>query len=155
MNTNLAEQVSQAEGRYLSDSELTAFQNFIDGHRLRLSAYKHLKEQGDSLIVDTLRSLMPSHRKVIQNSGDLCKRDMSYVLRYAAFSMLKDDENSFREELVLWMQNILSALHKQEQSVQFYSTLQTMISQQLPTNEAELINYYLTIFIDSLKTGKA
>lgn len=154
MNTTLVNHMVRAEGRYLADPELSPFQNFIHSYTLRVSAYNHLQEHGDSFVLQALRKLASSNRQVIQKHSDLCKRDMSYVLRYAALSMLKDDERGFVEELVLWMQNILFALHKEDQSAQFYSALRDVIKEKMPPEEADLINHYLTIFIDSLKVGK-
>jgi hypothetical protein len=154
MNTSFVNQMVSAEGRYLADLELTKFHCFIDSYTLRVSTYNSLQEHGDSMILQALRNLMPSNRQVIQKNSDLCKRDMSYVLRYAALSILKDDEKGFVEELVLWMQNILFALHKEDQSVQFYSALRDVINETMAPDEAALIHHYLTIFIDALKAGK-
>ncbi len=154
MNTSLAKQMVQAEGRYLADLELSKFHDFIDSYTLRVNTYNSLQEHGDAMILQALRNLMPSNRQAIQKHSDLCKRDMSYVLRYAALSILKDDEEGFVEELVLWMQNILLALHKEEQSVQFYTALRDVIGEKMAPDEAALVNQYLIVFIDALKVGQ-
>lgn len=155
MNTSLANQMTHAEGRYLADPELTKFHDFINSYTLRISTYQYLQEHGDTLVLQALRNLTSSNRQVIQQHSDVCKRDMGYVLRYAALSMLKDDERGFVEELVLWMQNILFALHKEDQSAQFYSELRNVITAKMQPDEAALINRYLTLFIDALKAGKS
>ena len=155
MNKTIINQLLQAEGRYLVDTELSAFRDFCTSYALRSSTYNYLQEHGDALIVKALRSLMPSHRQVIQQHGDLCKRDMSCVLRQAALSILKDDEDGFVEELVLWMQNIMLALRKEEQSIEFYIALQKVINEQMAPDEAALVNHYLTVFIEALKIGKS
>lgn len=154
MNKTIDNQVLNAEGRYLVDTELSAFHDFCTNYALRSSTYNYLQEHGDALILKALRSLMSSHRQVIQQHSDICKRDMSCVLRQAAVSILKDDEDGFVEELVLWMQNIMFALRKEEQSIEFYVTLQKIIQEQMAPNQAALVNHYLTVFIEALKVGK-
>ncbi|MGB3491769.1 MAG: hypothetical protein WBA57_03500 [Elainellaceae cyanobacterium] len=150
MNSTLAKKITNADGRYLADTELHAFHDFASGYSVRRSAYEYLQQHADEIVLTTLRQLMPSHRQAIQQHGDLCKRDMSYVLRYAAISMLKDDQAGFVEELVLWMQNILFALKKEQQSLKFYQELQSVLRQQMPVQEAALINQYLDSFTEAL-----
>ncbi|MEL6223254.1 MAG: hypothetical protein AAFR31_11495 [Cyanobacteria bacterium J06627_8] len=155
MNTQLIRPFSQVDGRYLQDSELSSIQDFVTSYEQRTNVYRYLKDHSDTLILKTFRSLMASHRKVIQTHSEICKRDMSLVLRYIAVSILKDDENSFIESLVLWMQNILFALNKEEQSVEFYIALQRIVAQEMTTGEAALVNQYLSTFIDALRVGKS
>lgn len=155
MNHTLVKKITNADGRYLADTELHIFHEFAANYSVRRNAYEYLQQHADEIVLTTLRQMMPSHRQTIQQHGDLCKRDMSYVLRYAALSMLKDDQAGFVEELVLWMQNILFALKKEQQSLKFYQELQTVISRQMPTQEAELINRYLDLFIEALSVRVA
>lgn len=150
MNNTLTKSLTNVDGRYLADTELHVFHEFAASYAVRRSAYEYLQQHADELVLTTLRRLTSSHRQAIQQHGDLCKRDMSYVLRYAALSMLKDDQAGFVEELVLWMQNILFALKKEQQSLAFYQELQALISQQMPAQEAQLINQYLDLFTEAL-----
>ena len=66
MNKTIDNQMLNAEGRYLVDTELSAFHDFCTNYALRSSTYNYLQEHGDTLILKALRSLMPSHRQVIQ-----------------------------------------------------------------------------------------
>jgi hypothetical protein len=153
MSTTLFKQLSTVSDRYLQDSELSSVQSFASSYSNRINAYLYLQEHRDSLILKALRKMMPSHRQTVQKHSDVCKRDMDYVLRYIALSILKDDEAGFVEELVLWMQNILFALHKEDQSTQFYMALQDVILEEMPQQDAAIVNHYLSIFIESLKVG--
>lgn len=155
MHNTLVKSLNNIDGRYLGDTELHIFREFVSSYEVRRSAYEYLQQHADDMVLTTLRRMMPTHRQAIQQHGDLCKRDMSYVLRYAALSMLKDDQNGFVEELVLWMQNILFALKKEQQSLKFYQELQAVISQQMPAQEAALINQYLDLFTEALSVRAA
>ncbi|MEB3357590.1 MAG: hypothetical protein VKK04_12755 [Synechococcales bacterium] len=150
MNRILNTAISTTDGQYLVDQDLKAFQKFIESYTLRRDTYLLLQEQADALVLTSLRRMMAVHRATIQEHGDKCKRDMGYVLRYAALCLLKDDEDGFVEQLVLWMQTVMAALHKEQQSAEAYRMLQTVLLETLPAANAALINHYLDVFIDAL-----
>lgn len=153
MNYLLQQSFQQAEGRYLADTELKPLEDFLQSYTVRLSAYSLLQTQADSLVVQTLRQMAQTDRATIQEHGELCKRDMSYVLRTAALAMLRDDEDGYRQNFILWMQNIMRSLHKEHLSAKAYRTLQSVIQEALPPHEANLINHYLEIFIQALTSS--
>ncbi|MEB3213494.1 MAG: hypothetical protein VKL39_19250, partial [Leptolyngbyaceae bacterium] len=88
MSTTLFKQISTIDDRYLAESELSSIQSFASNYGTRINAYRYLQAQNETLILKTLRNLTPLHRKAIQQHSDVCKRDMSYVLRYLALSIL-------------------------------------------------------------------
>jgi hypothetical protein len=153
MNSTLEQTIYQADGRYFTDSELTHLENYLGSYQLRLETYQLLQERGDQLVLQALRKLAQTDRGVVQEHGEKCKRDMGYVLCSLALAILKDDENGFREQLILWMQNIMSALRKEAQSARAYRFLQDVIREQVSAPSAELINRYLTDFIEALTAG--
>ncbi|MEM7769758.1 MAG: hypothetical protein AAGA75_08650 [Cyanobacteria bacterium P01_E01_bin.6] len=154
MNNVLFKQLNDVDGRYLKDAELSTVQDFVGSYTQRINVYRYLQEHKDALILKTLRSLMTSHRQVIQQHGEICKRDLGHFLRYVALSILKDDEQEFIEALVLWMQNILFSMKRDESCVGVYIALQSIISEEMLPDEAALVNHYVSIFIDALKVGK-
>jgi hypothetical protein len=152
MNSTLEKTILSADGRYLADLELQPLEDYLQSHSLRLRAYCYLQEHSDHLILQVLRRMMPTHRQTIQEHGDKCKRDMSYVLRYAATCILRNDEALFQEYLVLWMQNIMTALKKEQQSAEAYRILKAVVGDVMPVDEAQLVTHYLDLFIDALLT---
>jgi len=151
----LESHLSSADGRYLGDDELKVLEDYLSSHQTRLRIYTFLQEQSNNLILETLREMMRSHRQVIQEHGDKCRRDMGYVLRFAAVSILRNDEMFFTEHLILWMQNIMMALKKEQQSAQAYRLLQQVIQHHLPEEDAQIVNHYLNLFIEALTVGAA
>ncbi|MGF1498583.1 MAG: hypothetical protein ACFB8W_17425 [Elainellaceae cyanobacterium] len=153
MNSSLDTVIHNTDGQYLADQDLQGFQEFAKSYALRRDTYLSLQEHADTLVLSTLRRMMPAHRATIQSHGDKCKRDMGYVLRYAALCLLKDDEDGFVEQLVLWMQTVIAALRKEQQTAESYRILRTVIHETLPADRAALINHYLDVFIEAMMVG--
>ncbi|NET49621.1 MAG: hypothetical protein F6K09_13055, partial [Merismopedia sp. SIO2A8] len=88
----------------------------------------------------------------VQSHGNTCKRDMGYILRHIAISILKDDTESF-VELILWMENVTKALKKEESAVRAYQSLRSIVRSTLPEEMVTLIDPYLDILIKALLVG--
>ncbi len=153
MNTTLTKQVLQADGRYFNDLELQTLELYEQTFSLRLQTYNLLSQQADSLILQTLRRMLVIDRAAIQAHGETCKRDMSYVLRSVALAILKDDEEGYKQTLILWMQNIMAALNKESQSSRAYRLMQEVVRETMPSESAGLVNHYLELFITALTAG--
>lgn len=152
-NSVLSQTIYQADGRYLSDSELSPFQGLVNSYEVRLKTYSALRERSDELILNSLRQLMRTHRQIVQTKGANCKRDMAFVLRYIALNILKDDQQGFVEEFVVWMESITKSLRKEESAIRAYQALRTVIATSMPADMVHLIDPYLDIFIKALATG--
>ncbi len=153
MNTTLSKQVLQADGRYFNDLELQTLEQYQQTFSLRLQTYHLLSQQADSLIMQTLRRMLVVDRAAIQAHGETCKRDMGYVLRSVALAILKDDEEGYKQTLILWMQNIMAALNKESQSSRAYRLMQEVVRETMPLESAGLVNHYLELFITALNAG--
>jgi Phycobilisome protein len=152
MNSTLENNLRQADGRYFTDAELQPLENFLQTYQTRVMTYHLLKQQSEALIDLTLYKLQRLEPDTVTNHRDTCKRDMSYVIQALALSLLRDDEAAFREQLILWMQNIMVALRKEAQSARAYKLFQEVVTEKLPANSAALINHYLGLFVDALMT---
>lgn len=150
MNSTLEQHIRQADGRYFTDLELRLLEGYAQSYQVRLETYSLLCEKSDLFVQQVLEQLAKTDRAVVQEHGEKCHRDMSYVLRSIAIAILKDDDSAFREQFVLWMQNIMTALQKETQSARAYKLLQTVISQQMPAHHAELVNRNLQEFVQAL-----
>ena len=153
MPGRLDQMVAQVDGRYLSDTELSDLHGFVSSYELRLRTYNMLRERSDELILNALRHLMRSHRQIVQTQGNVCKRDMGFVLRYIALSILRDDTDEFMETLVLWMENITKSLRKEESAIRAYQSLRSVVQDKMSDEMVQLIDPYLDIFIKAMATG--
>jgi mannitol-1-phosphate/altronate dehydrogenase len=153
MNSTLEATLRQADGRYFNDAELQPLEGYVQTYALRLETYSLLGEQSEKLVLQTLRKLAQTDRHTIQEHGEKCKRDMSYVVRSIAIAILKDDEDAFNQQVVLWMQNIMTALHKESQSARAYRLLTEVVAENFPAANAKLVNDNLETFITALTAG--
>ncbi|HEY9762621.1 MAG TPA: phycobilisome protein [Trichocoleus sp.] len=147
MKTLLLESIRQADGRYLSDAELKPLETYVRSFAVRFNTYNLLQEKSDTLILQTLRKLVQTHRRTVQEHSSKCQRDMAYTLACISQAILLDDEPGFIEGYVIWMQNITRALHKEDSAVQAYRLLQAEVAAMLPAESAQLINHHLDSLI--------
>lgn len=153
MNNLLQKQFNDADGRYLTDSEIQPLESYLESYRARLATYQLLQEKSDQLVLQTLRQMIQTDREVVQRYGEICRRDLNDVLRYIAASILRDSEDKFREQLLLWLQTIMIALNKQEQSAKAYMLLQELINKTFPVEHVQLIRPYLDLVISALRVN--
>ncbi|MBD2257327.1 hypothetical protein [Pseudanabaena sp. FACHB-2040] len=153
MNTALRESIQQADGRYLSDAELQPLAGYVQSFVVRFNTYSLLREHSQNLVLQTLRKLIQTHRKTVQDHGPKCQRDMGYTLECIARAVLLDDASGFVEEYVLWLQNITRSLHKEESAVEAYRLLKGEIVLAFPPESAQLVAPHLERLIAALATG--
>lgn len=150
MNNTLVETCRRADGRYFSDAELTALETYFSTYPLRLQTYSILSEKSEMMIRQVMAKLTTLDAEVVKEHGSSCVRDMSFALRTVGLAILKDDREGFRQEFVLWMQNIMASLHKEAQSARAYRLLQEVVQANMPTPCVRLVNDYLDEFIRAL-----
>jgi hypothetical protein len=153
MNSTLEQTIHQADGRYFSDAELKTLERYVQTYSLRLKTYALICEKGNEMVQRSLQILAQTDAQTVQQYKDKCVRDMTFVLQALATAILRDDEEGFRQQLVLWMQNIMAALDKEDQSARAYRMLQEEVRATMPADYAALVNHYLELFIDALLMG--
>jgi len=154
MSNTLAQAAKLADGRYLDDHELHSFETLVDTFTTRLALYNQLKNNGKTLVINALRRVNQiQQRKVIQEHGAKCQRDMLYTLDCVAKAVLIGDIASFLEDYVVWMQNITRALHKEDSAVAAYRALQLEVRGNLSREQALTVNNYLDQLIKAITNG--
>ncbi len=154
MNNAILDAIQKADGRYLSDLELRPFNDITESFQTRLAAYMYLKDHSKELVLNALRRLVHTpHRQVLQEHGSQCQRDMSYTLEYIAKGLLLQDEDSFMEEYLVWIQNILRALNRQDACVVSYQLLRDEVRGTLSGESCNLVLLYLEKLIEAMATG--
>ncbi len=143
MNNSFASTVQQADGRYLSDQELSPLETYSNSFAMRVEAYQTLRDNADSLVMQSLRRLVQTHRQVVQEQGAKCKRDMTYSLSYVARAVLSDEATAFQQDFSLWMENIIYSVQKNEPASQAYGFLKQEIQNTLPPQCVNLVTPYM------------
>ncbi len=152
LNHQLELNVLEADGRYLNTQELYPLENYIQSYSVRLHTYEQLRDNGEQLVLRSLRKMAQTYPELIQQHGQRCKYDMTEVLRYIALSVLRDDETFFKEQMTVWLDTILLAYKRNQHCVVAYRALQEAISTTLPSSDASLIRPYLEIVLQTLQS---
>ncbi len=150
MNTTLVKKYQKAEGRYLSNEELSTLETYAHTYQTRVHTYFLITKYSDQLITLALQELSKTDGPTVQQYGDLCRRDMGDVLRLSSRAILMDDPEDFND-FVLWMQNMMRAVKKEAQSARAYSILAVIVQKHMPPESAALLNAHLKMVIDSLQ----
>lgn len=154
MNNALLNSIREADGRYLTDSELRPFNDMMEAFQTRMSLYNHVRDHGKELVLNTLRRLMQTpHRQVVQDHGQQCQRDMMYTLEYISKGILLHDEDGFMEEYLVWMQNIIRSFHRQSACVVAYRLLKEEVRTSMAGDQSNLMAIYLDKLVEALDTG--
>ncbi|MBE9137152.1 hypothetical protein IQ254_08035 [Nodosilinea sp. LEGE 07088] len=154
MNNALLTSVQNADGRYLTDTELRPFNDMVEAFQTRMNLYSYVRDHGKDLVLNSLRRLMQTpHRQVLQEHGQQCQRDMMFTLEYISKGILLHDEDGFMEEYLVWMQNIIRAFNRQTACVVAYRLLKEEVRNTMPGDQSNLMMIYLDKLINALDTG--
>jgi Phycobilisome protein len=144
LNHSLEKKVIEADGCYLDDNQgLRPLEQYVQTYALRLETYQQLRDQSQTLVLQSLRRLAQAHPDLIQKHGQRCQYDMNEVLRYIAVSLLRDDEVFFKEQMMSWLDTILVAHKKTDQCTTAYRYLLDAVNNTLPAACSSLIRPYL------------
>ena len=143
MLKQLARLSLEADGRYATDRELKFLKNYLQSIDQRITSYKKIRDAEEKI----LHRLEAEKRMLDENlfkmgSHDItqiCRRDMTMMLRCSAAAMLVDDLDCLREGLLLWYQTIVKAFSYQGYAKINYKLLQKVIKMYLDPEEVELI----------------
>ncbi len=152
LNYKLDKSILDADGRYLDSQELYPLESYIQSYTTRLSAYRHLQDHGEKLVILALRKLAQLYPELIQQHGPRCKYDMTEVLRYIALSILRDDELLFKEQMLGWLDTVLLAHKRNGHCRQAYQNLQDAIAANFVAAETGLIRPYLELMLHTLES---
>lgn len=154
MNNALLASISNADGRYLTDSELRPFTQMTEAFQTRVALYNYVRDQGQTLVLSTLRRLMQTpHRQVVQEHGQQCQRDMLFTLEYVSKGILLQDEDGFMEDYLVWMQNIIRSFKRQSACVVAYRLLKEEVRSTMPSDQSNLMMIYLDKLTEALDSG--
>jgi hypothetical protein len=133
----------QTDGRYATDSELEVVKEYLESYSLRLSAYRKL-QLAEARIVEQVQARIKRVNPGAlayddANISQLCERDMLYVLRYSAITLLINDTNLLEERVIIWLQTIMRSFkHHLKRCDVTYRVLQEVVQQHLTPAEAAL-----------------
>lgn len=152
VNRTIEKVVLAADSRYLASNELSLLENYFQSYRNRMMVYQEMRDKNKMLLEKSLDRFFLDYPDFLEKHRKRCIYDMSETLRYIALSILKDDQNFFKERLMIWFDSILLAYNKTAPCAIAYRYLQEVIKENLSPNSARLIKPYLDQVCDSLES---
>jgi hypothetical protein len=140
----------EPERAYLKDGDLNKLESYAREFADRLRAYELVRDNADQ-IVDNALQLMLKDYPERANNQEKCKYDMTIVLRYMALSMLREDEQFFRDKMIDWLGTVITAGTVRAECAAGYPKLYEAISQQLPAPCAAMFKPYIDISLATFK----
>ncbi len=152
LNHTLEQSLIEADGRYLSSTELYPLEQYIRSYTTRLQTYQQLSKHSEKLVMQTLRKFAQTYPEPIRQHGARCKYDMTEMVRYIALSILRNDELFFKEQMMSWFDTIMRAYKKTNHCTTAYRYLQKAVDATLPPACSSLVRSYIDIVTLSLES---
>jgi hypothetical protein len=132
-----------AEGRYATDNELRFLQTYLATARLRFRLYQKIQQLEVQIVREVLQRLQAEDPTLLQAGGqDLTakwQRDTVRTLRHAAAALLVNDEDLFREGMLLWFQTIMRSFRAERSCEATYRIMQAVVKRHFTVEEADLL----------------
>ncbi|MDJ1183734.1 hypothetical protein [Roseofilum casamattae] len=152
LNRDLETKLIEADGRYLTGQELYPLEQYFQSYKIRLETYEMLSSHSEKLAIETLRQAAREYPELIRQHGARCKYDMTAVVRYIALSILRNDEVFFKEQMMFWLDTMLTAYKRSNHCTRIYDYLQKEVNALLPARCSSLIDPYIKIIMMTLNS---
>ncbi|MEY2979508.1 MAG: hypothetical protein RLZZ435_3648 [Cyanobacteriota bacterium] len=152
VNRTIEKVVLAADSRYLATNELSLLETYSQSYKSRTMVYQEMRDKNKILIDTSLDRFFLEYPDFLEKHRTRCIYDMSETLRYIALAILKDDQNFFRERLMVWFDSILTAYNKTAPCAIAYRYLQEAVKDKLSANSGRLIKPYLDQVCQSLES---
>jgi hypothetical protein len=140
----------ELECAYLKDSDLHGLEQYAQSFADRLRTYELIRDNADQIVHDSLGLLERDYPALIKKRGDRCKYDMNEVLRYMASSILRNDEQYFRDKMTDWLGTILVSYQVTTECAKGYTYMYEVMSRVLPAKHAVMVRPYTDILVTTL-----
>ncbi len=151
LNHTLDSLVLDADGRYLSDQELLSLHRYAQSYTKRQQTYEYLRDSGEQAVNQALQKMTEIYPDLMQQHAARCRYDMTQVLRHMAFSILRDDEILFQENMVIWLGTILIAYKENAHCGNAYRFLQEAIAPSLSSDHQAIARPYFDGIVNVLQ----
>lgn len=149
MFKQLARLSVEADGRYATSEELRFVKDYLQSLDQRVSAYNKIQAAEEEIINKVEEQIRERDSSLFcKGSRDvtsICRRDRVYVLRYSAATLLSNDLERLRENLLIWYQTIVRAFKDEQTAGVTYQVMQEIVKQYLTPQEVALFSPILEL----------
>lgn len=147
MNKNLTQMLKVSEGRYLSDTEKTLFQNYYQNLPQRLAHAQAVEAAEAQIIKATLDIFYEKYPDMlnISASREKSERDMAYLLRTVTTAMVQNEYANLIPK-VKFIFDIFARLNFTPGAIDFaYITLREQVRTQIAAETHEAMEPFLNV----------
>ncbi len=149
MNTEMIETIRQAEGRYLTDSEIDVLRSYAVDFTQRLAAARGVEARERKIVDDAVERYL-ARRPEAAGQRAAVEEELRTTLRYATQAFVKKDMAAFEKDFVPWFAELVLALAPREEVVQRHAFLKAALEEHLDPIDARKIAAYLETWIAEL-----
>jgi hypothetical protein len=159
MNQTITDMFKKADGRYLTRDEGQLLKDFAATLELRLAAMEEINAKEGRIIERAMKEVMrayPDFKDKYPDGPQKGMRDMTFVLRYAAHAMLRNDPRFFEDTVLAWLSTILRGVGLRSNLIaDSYRAVERFATEELSAPVADLIKPFIQMATNALSTGPA
>ncbi|WP_019501856.1 hypothetical protein [Pseudanabaena sp. PCC 6802] len=146
----LEDKAKTIEKSYLTNGDLSQIEIYAGSFNTRLTTYKLLRDTAEEFLDKSMDKIAKEYPALYQRQAARCRYDMTETLRYMAISILRNDEDFFRDQLIDWLTNILNSYSVAADCSTVYQNLQKLIDKKFPSECATLAKPYTDMIVAML-----
>jgi hypothetical protein len=140
MLTTLEKMVTEAEGKYLSASNIDMLTSYSKNFALRMQTYLKIQKFENEIL-----------RIVASTLND----EMAMLLRSCAMAMLLDDKDLLKERYSDWLTERTNAWGRTELMIYYSQLLQKALAHKLNATETGLIQPFVQAVLEALQSANS
>lgn len=154
MNHAITDMLKQADGRYLTKDEGALLRDFASSLEARLAAMEELSQKEGKIIDRAIKEVMrayPDYKDKYPEGQQKGTRDMTFVLRYCAHAMVRNDARFLEDTVLAWLTTILRGVGLRANLIaDAYRAVEKFTLEELTPGSAELIRPWIQMATSAL-----
>ncbi|MDX2011126.1 MAG: hypothetical protein SFW67_13085 [Myxococcaceae bacterium] len=154
MNSAITDMFKQADGRYLTKDEGQLLREFASTLEARLAAMEELSQKEGKIIDRAIKEVMrayPDYKDKYPEGQQKGARDMTFVLRYCAHAMVRNDPRFLEDTVLAWLATILRGVGLRANLIaDAYRAVEKFALEELSPPSAELIRPWIQMATGAL-----
>lgn len=133
----------ETDGRYATDGELQFLEDYFVTLEQRITTYEKIRDAESKIVERVEKQKAEINPDLFKLNGrdikDVCQRDMIDLLRCSAATMLLNDLDYLRDNMLIWYRTIVRAYQYDRHDDTIYKLLENNTKAHLTPEQAKLI----------------
>ncbi len=155
MHAQIAAVLDEAENRYLKPDEIKLIGQYVASMPDRLDTYRNLRDRELEIMQAVAEQLQTEFPQERQETLERCLKNALLMLRYAALSLLVNDETIVQHRFLDWVKPLSSAYETKAIDGKLYRLLNQQLSKALTSKQMSYLSPSLSLAQDGLLSQPA